>query len=204
MSSPQPHADDDAVVRAEWRLAMLQRLAEQAMAQVEAVKKDGSAESAEAFAKFSRAVRLTLTLHARLDEALRAHLAGVIPVVEDPDAIPADPYAPLKTGRKARVRDLVRDVIERETPDPAEHDALIDALEERLLCDAAYGDIENLPPRDIVERLCVDLDLHPDWNRWTGEGWTPNPPFFRPLCSLFATPSRRPLLDWDTEPDDLE
>ena len=43
--------------------------------------------------------------------------------------------------------------------------------------------------------LSADLTLKPDWRRWTGEGWKPNPPFWRPLCSHFATPSRSPILD---------
>ncbi len=102
------------------------------------------------------------------------------------------------------MRDLVREVIDRETPDAEDNDILVDALEERLLCDEAYDDIEALPTRDIVEHLCADLQLKPNWSRWTGEGWKPNPPFTRPLCSDFRTPSRRPILNDAPDPHPLE
>jgi hypothetical protein len=173
---------------------MLQRIAEKGLALIEAVREDGSAESAEAFAKLSRAVRLTLVLKAKLQEGPRS----------EPSSEAVDPYAALKTGRKAQVRELVRDVIDRETPDPEDNDTLVDALEERLLCDEAYDHIDELPARDIVERLCADLQLQPDWSRWTGEGWTPAPPFHRPLCSHFRTPNRRPILYDLPDPHPLE
>jgi hypothetical protein len=206
MSAPHPAPDapepvlDPAAARAQRRLAWLERLAEKGLALAEAVKEDGSAESAEAFAKFSRAVRLTITLEARLDAALADAAA------RDAAAREADPYAPLKSGVKARARELVRDVIDREIPDPEENDTIVDALEERLLCDEAYDHIEGLPMRDIVEHLCADLRLNPDWRRWTGDGWKPNPPFSRPLCSDFKVPSRTPILNDlpDPDPDPLE
>jgi hypothetical protein len=174
---------------------MLERLAQKGLALAEAVQEDGSAQSAEAFAKLSRAVRLTLILMAKLEEGPRARTE---------DAERGDPYAALKIGRKARMRELVREVIDRETPDPEDNDTLVDALEERLLCDEAYDDIEDLPARDIVERLCADLQLKPDWGRWTGEGWTPDPPFHRPLGSHFRTPSQRPILNDAPDPHPLE
>jgi hypothetical protein len=195
MSSPDPTSD----ARTERCLAMLERLAEKGMAMVEAVPEDGLAQSADTFAKLSRAVRLTIALIPRIEEGPRARRAKA---AADAEAI--DPFAALKTGRKAKVRELLRDVIDRETPDPEDNDTLVDALEERLLCDDAYDHIEDLPLRDIVERLCADLELNPDWSLWTGEGWKPKPPFYRPLCSDFRTPSRRPILNDLPDPDALE
>jgi hypothetical protein len=199
MLDAAPHATDveaPAAARTERCLALLERVAVKGVALAEAVKEDGSAESAEAFAKLSRGVRLTITLITKIQEGPRTRRS---------DAEAPDPYAALKTGRKAKVRGLVRDVIDRETPDPEESDALLDALEERLLCDEAYDVIEGLPLRDIVERLCADLELNPDWSRWTGDGWIPDPPFHRPLGSPFRAPSRTSVLmdldDIDDDPD---
>ena len=206
---------DPSTARAEQRLLALARVTRKGLAVMEAVEEDGSTDSVEAFAKASRGVRLTVTLEEKLDIALAFRLAGHFPwskAPSDEDAafaalgVPKDPYACLKTGRKGRARGLVADVVDRETPDPEEHDNLLDALDERLIYDVAYDNLEDLPLRDIVERLCQDLKLKPDWGRWTGDGWKPNPPFYRPRSSLFKAPSRVPILDHndDDDPDPLE
>jgi hypothetical protein len=191
---PEP-APDRAAARTERCLDRLERLADKGVAMAEALPEDGAAESAESFAKLSRAVRLTITLITKTQEGPRRPKTDA--GAESPRP---DPYAPLRTGKKAEVRTLVRDVIDRETPDAKDNDVLVDALDERLLCDEAYFNIADLPLRDIVERLCADLQLNPDWSRWTGEGWKPDPPFNRRLCSGFKTPSRRPIF---TEVPDL-
>jgi hypothetical protein len=104
-----------AAARAERRLAMLDRAAEKCLAMIEAVPQDGAKESADTVAKLTRALRLTLALQAKLEESppVRAKSPADEPAADAPD-----PFAALKTGKKARVRELVRDVIDRETPDP--------------------------------------------------------------------------------------
>ena len=211
--TPAPETDPP-IGRAEQRLAKLQRFSDKALAMAEAVPADGEAESAETFGKLSRAGRLTITLEEKLDAALAARLAGHFPGVETPNAddaafaalgVPKDPYACLKTGRKGRARELMADVVDHEIPDAEEHDGLLDALDERLIYDLAYDSVEDQPLRDIVEHLCHDLKLRPDWGRWVGDGWKPNPPFYRPRSSLFKAPSRVPILDHnDDESDALE
>jgi hypothetical protein len=219
MSTPHPAPDapepatDPAIARAERRLGKLDRLSDKGLEMTEALSADGSPASAESFAKLSRAVRLTITLEAKLDEALRARLAGESPKVEaargrsakDADDLDADaPFDRVRAGRRGVVRQLTVDVADREIPDAAEYDIFTAALDERLLYDLAYRNIDDLPLRDIVERLCADLLLKPDWSRWTGEGWKPNPPFFRPLASQFTGPSRTPLIGDDPDPDTRE
>ena len=214
---PQPAADP-AIARAEARLRVLARLAAKGMEVAEAVEANGSPDSAETFAKVSRAVRLTVTLEAKLDEVMRTRLAGEVARADKPrpggraragthvgpETDDDNPYAFLEIGKTARARELMVDVVDRETPDPVEYDHLLDAIDERLIYDEAYRALEDLPLRDIVERLCVDLDLKPDWSRWIGEGWATNPPFFRPLCSRFKRRSRAPILDVAPDPTSLE
>jgi hypothetical protein len=208
-AAPEP-AIAAAAARTERCLDRLERLADKALALAEAVTEDGSKESADAFAKHSRAVRLTIALIMKIQEgppARSAKAEAASPAnhpANHPAAVPPDAYAPLRTGKTAEVRELLRDVIDRETPDPKDNDALVDALDERLLCDEAYFHIADLPLRDIVERLCADLQLNPDWSRWTGEGWKPDPPFHRRLCSAFRTPSRRPIFTDLLDPDLLD
>jgi len=161
MSAPQPHGDtsppahDPRVARAERRQAMLERLAEKGMALVDAITADGSPVSAESFAKLSRAVRLTLALSQKLDYAERARLESRIAAaaeleVKAREAADVDPFAPIRTGRKAQVREWLRDVIDHEIPDAEANDILVDALDERLLCDDANDDLDSKPARDIV------------------------------------------------------
>jgi hypothetical protein len=211
MSAPHPAPDapetgiDPLVARAELRVAKLQEHSDKALEMARAVKADGSKETADSFAKISRAVRLTITLEAKLDGAVaeRREQAAARAETRRAEAA-ADPFAPLKTGRKARVRELVREAIDREVEDPDENDLLVDALEERLLCDDAYLDIEDLPLQNVVASVCADLMLSPDWRDWKGEGWKRKPPFTRSLCSKFRRPSRRTILTDTPDPAPLE
>ena len=83
---------------------------------------------------------------------------------------------------------------EREIDDGEALFGVFAALDERLDEDDAYRDLERLPLRETVERLCADLQLTPDWSRWDGEAWTPQEPFFRSKASIWRRPSRKPLL----------
>jgi hypothetical protein len=71
---------------------------------------------------------------------------------------------------------------------------VFEALVERLDEGEDYRDLLERPLREIVERLCRDLDLSPDWSQWRDDGWAPgySPDRFR--FSPFNRPSRRPLL----------
>ena len=192
--------------RPDRHMRLLERLADKGMELTEAIAPDGTPDSAETFAKLSRAVRLTITLEAKIDTALAARLAGEIPDIETPrgraraanddatDRADVDPYPELKTGKTARVRELLVDVIDREISDIDEWDDAVDALDERLVFDITYRDLNDAPLREIVERLCADLELKPDWSLWTGDGWTPHPPLRNPRPSLFPGPARRPAL----------
>jgi hypothetical protein len=48
--------------------------------------------------------------------------------------------------------------------------------------------------REIVERLCHDLKLDPDWSHWQGEAWDEHYSRVRGRMSDFRQPSRRPLM----------
>ena len=200
-AAPEPAIDPD-VARAERRLRVLATMGDKGLDVTLAIEADGSPQSAETFAKVSRAVRLTVTLEAKLDAiylAWRAAVAAQAPPPFDQfmndDGHPAETkHERVRAGRKGQVRELVVDVADHEIPDPDEYERLTDALDERLLRDEAYSHLEDLPIREIVERLCADLKLKPDWSRWTGKGWKPNPPFFRPRRSQFREPSAIPIL----------
>jgi hypothetical protein len=219
-------APDPAVLRAEWRLRLLEEIAEVCMdlarivhrqAQAAAQAADPTAiEPAEApvnrltpttadpsaaLARISRALRLTLALHARTDEALCALRAGVIAEREARRVAAGRRAADEAEARAKSHRDtverLVIEAAEREVEDDETLGAVMEALEERLEEDDAYWDLDQMPLREAVERLCADLELTPDWSRWEGEGWPPKPPFSRFRFSPWSRPSRTPLGDLD-------
>ena len=210
-------APDPAIARAERRLRLLEELAEIGMDLARDLRREAPAaaepeeaaaaqtpargDPAAAFARLSRAIRLTLALEARTDEQLKALRAGVAAEcearrVQARDRAAAEAEARGKAHRDA-VERLVLEAAEREVEDDASLGVVLEALEERLEEDDAYWDLDQMPLREAVERLCADLELTPDWSLWDGEGWPPKPPFSRSRFSPWVRPSRRPLRDLD-------
>jgi len=213
-SQPQALADDDpSVVLAEGRLRLLRELAEIGMKLARALEPAPAAaekgrDPADAFARLSRAIRLTLTLEAKTDEALRDLKSGVVRKrkKEAKRAARRHEAAAAKEAeeRAVKVRELVAEAAEFEIADAYEFAGRYYALRERLDEDSAYKDLSERPLREIVERLCKDLMISPDWSRWDGEGWTrqegaPK----RTRYSIFNQPSAVPLLE-DDDPDEPE
>jgi hypothetical protein len=228
---PTPAATPDpAVQRAEWRLRLLEEMAEICMDLARTVHRQAlapadSAEPAatdaaeppatraraaspstpdpsEAIARISRALRLTLTLHSRTDEALGALRAGIAADCEARRVVASCRETADAALRRQRRRDTVENLVfeaaEREIDDEEAMSDVLEALDERLDEDEAYADLEQSRLRETVERLCADLELTPDWSLWEGEGWGPKPPFSRSRFSIWARPSRRPLRPFDT------
>jgi hypothetical protein len=214
-----------AIARAERRLRILQDLTDLGMRLtrivVEQAEAAGVAPAADEdvadapvapranpandFARLSRAVRLTVNLEARADETLRALLAGDAPAREARrQARERRETAQADTRRKAardRVETLVMEVIDREAETAEDYVDLEDALRQRIEHDEAYEGLEDLPLGAVVERLCEDLRLTPDWRRWTGLGWIEDNPRLRPRRSPFNRKSRKPIEDDDEPPD---
>jgi len=216
---PDPPADPPAVdeaellaasaARIEHRLRLLDELAEMAMKMARRVTEEAatatdaaaSTYAADDLAKLSRAVRLTLDLAGRLEEALRALRAGEAAVRETRREKRAanDNRATIERSEagQVRVREQVAMAIARESESETESSDLLDALEERLADDIAYVFVGDTPLRETVERLCKDLGLSPDWSGWTEDGWpvTPSDSFPpREPWSPFNRVSRKPVL----------
>jgi hypothetical protein len=219
-----------SVARAELRLLRLQELAGIGMDLARGLhrraetadatqgagepKGEGSSDAAAddnagAFAKLSRAIRLTIDLEARADEALRALLSGETAACEarrearraarealadEADEAEQDEFA----DRKARAITQVCRAIAAESESEDEERELFAALIERVECDDAYDGIHDEPLRKVVEHLSADLGLTPDWSTWTETGWSRRPeeqPLGRTRWSPFNTPSRKPILE---------
>lgn len=218
---PPPIADDPAavaeaerlalaVVRAERRLRTFEEISEIGMRLLRGLENPPAKDEASdkprldpalAFAKLSRAVRLTLELEARAEETLRAAIAGEMTADATRGAarerLAREADADQQQRAVARVADQVFIAIARETETKDDYDERSAALDERLDWDVAYDDVRGRPFREVVEQLCEDLDLTPDWSDWTDDGW-PDPPQVgrdaRPHHSPFRAPSPWPIL----------
>ncbi|HWF01430.1 MAG TPA: hypothetical protein VG248_16640 [Caulobacteraceae bacterium] len=139
-------------------------------------------DPAESFARLSRAVRLTLALEAKAEEELSALITGV------KDRAAASPPAAndggFPSGRLPRdypsahrnkVRDAIFDVINREVTDIYPAQETLDLLYERLIEGERYDAFVHRPLKEAVAAICDDLGLHPDWSRWTDDGFPPRP-----------------------------
>ena len=97
-----------------------------------------------------------------------------------------------------RVCAQVAIAIGRESETEAEECERLAAMMERIDGDEAYINVESRPLRDIVNQLCGELDLKPDWSSWTKTGWparTRSGPDARPRWSPFHQNSRGPILE---------
>lgn len=222
MSDPSSELDEvaaAAVLRAERRLRLLEELTGIGMeiarslrpgavvaepAAQEAPGAGPAGDLADAFAKVSRAVRLTIALESKTDQELRKLRkppSAFERMLEESNTAKRRSYDAdnRRSDHIARIEAIIGDAIDREVETEEAYCELNDALEQRLDWDEAYMSSQQRPLRETVERLCHDLGLSPDWSCWTGEGWswTAEEPPFRPPWSPFIQPSRRPIVITD-------
>lgn len=197
---PSPQADDQAPApgaapRAliERQLWVLGRLAEVGLNVALAIEQQATAAAEEpdaaepppasrpgrvvqgdialAYARASRAVRLTVALQAKLIKDLQAldETAARLRRGEQVDA--ERERQAREAARKERVERIIERVIRAELSDEDEADRLAEAAWERLDHDEFYGDLLAQPIGEIIARVCRDLGLAPDWSRLAEEAW---------------------------------
>jgi hypothetical protein len=198
-----------AVARAERRLRVLAEIGEigmRLMRKLEDAPAAGASppDPASDFAKLSRAVRLTLDLERHVEEDLFGLLNSQM-IVRTAEREAGERLARKADEKpshdaKSRVADQVGVAIVREVESESERGERYAAMVERLDFDDAYDDVRDRPLREVVEQLCGDLGLAPDWSGWTDEGWPEAVdagvgPGARPLFSPFRRPSPTPILE---------
>jgi hypothetical protein len=199
-----------SVRRAERRLRLLEEVSDITMELLRALRPgavaaaapagDPGRDPAESCARLSRAIRLTFVLEAKTDQELRDLKAGVVRERQEERKRARKRADKEAEAREERVEELVVKVIEAEAENGETYCILREALEERLEWDAAYRNCGRRPLEETVARLCHDLDLSFDRDRWNGEGWIDDGPPARPRCSDFHNPSPSPLLNVNLEP----
>jgi hypothetical protein len=207
MSDPTPEpAEDPAAARAERRLALLEEMAEIGMRMLRRLddNRASDAESAEAFARISRAVRLTLALEEKTDRFLAELLTGPQRLAQGqgqgqaPE--PVDYALQAHERRKAALRerkanafDLLVAVSESEGESLESAEKLFDALAESIdVVESAVRGELPLPP--MIEGVCARLGLGPELSRRVAEGWRAGYLATRPRFNPWRPSPASPLL----------
>jgi hypothetical protein len=203
-STPAPPAAAlvaDAIARIRARRDVLDLLARKGMEMVERLVAGEAVEiagrkpfddPARAFAVISRAVRFCVALACRLDEAIIAlSRGGPIPdlAILAPDAPAASkaakspasvsepaPEAPAaEPGPRLRIARAVDAAIEAEAGDSEAAERLREYVQEHFIEGENYDALLHQPWRAVVQAICSDLGLHPDWTTLDGEDGDPPP-----------------------------
>src|SRR3569833_1918417 len=161
----EPGAPEDVRPLIDEQLKLRGELAELGRRSARAVVRDAesetpppAAETALAYTRVSRAVRLCIMLQGKLLEA------------RDEEDELQEMFTPVYR-RKARVEKVIERIAEAEAEDDDTADALIIEAGERLDDEDLYGDLMERPMGEIVARLCKDLGLEPDWSELSQELW---------------------------------
>jgi hypothetical protein len=141
-------------------------------------------DQTHAYDVLSRAVRICLVLANRLDKETIAVLqGGPIPdlaiLAPEPPAVsrapkpdpapvakPAPKAAADDTDPRARIARAVETVIATETADREAAKRMIAYVQQHLIEGEDYDAFLHQPWRVVVQTLCTDLGLHPDWTTW--------------------------------------
>jgi len=186
VSDPAPaggEGEAQALIRRQ--LAMLGRLAEaglnialvierQVMA-AEAAAPDAPpaplGDLALAYGRVSRAVRLAVALQTRLLKDLQELDEAAVRRRRGAAAEAARDRQAREAARKTRVERIVGRLICEAFSDQADVDRLAEDLYERLDDDDIYGVLLDRPVSEIIELICRDLGIAPDWSRLAQEAW---------------------------------
>jgi hypothetical protein len=176
-----------AQARAARQLAMLQELAEiglqmaravrdEALACVDAAEDDaprppsrfGNGDLGLVYSRIARAVRQTLALETRVaDDSERSR------VEREQRRVAALRWA--SEERQREIRDYVAEAIEAEAVEKQsserEVERLLNDLDERIEAGDYDDRLDDAPVGELVERICADLGVIPDWNLWDDHDW---------------------------------
>ena len=164
----------------ERQLQVLGELAEVGLEVARAIARQANGTSAEtvvqgdlalAYARVSRAVRLTIALQSKLIEDLQALERDTAMQSLRAEADVEHAQWSVDHNHKARIECVVRRVIKAEHADEETYGEMIGETGERLDDDTLYRDVLTRPISEVVALICRDLGLSPDWPRLAQEAW---------------------------------
>ena len=201
VARPELAAIDASIARGNWWVRLFDELSERGVERAQALAESPDPASRgliRTVERVFRAVRLAVMAAMGLDRILagladlRASSAAAIAAARARAMAKAeaDAAARERTARRAAAADEApeapdeeerpreTDGAERDRPGPRDRDPLVEALEKRLgAVDPAIVDFDDLALRETVLRICADLGITPDWDRWEAGDWmTSDPP----------------------------
>jgi len=176
-----------AQARAARQLAMLQELAEIGMQIARAVRDEalapepaddvgaprpssrfGNGDLGLVYSRIARAVRQSLALETRVAEDIEK-----AKVEREQRRVAALRWA--ADERQHEIRDYVAEAIEAEAVEKKsserEVERLLDDLDERIEAGDYDDTLQTAPIGELVERICADLGVTPDWDLWDQHDW---------------------------------
>jgi hypothetical protein len=177
---------------AEMSMALARAVTECALMRLAAPETDAAAEAQAALppgfrgdpvaaqGRAARSVRLTLGLYAKIKRERAAAVAVArAKAGTDKDSViaqieaGADKVRAMLAGIAAepmdRAREALDGLIDDQPCDAAEKERLWEAVDERL--DVETDDRVGVSTSAMIARVCRDLGLTPDWDRWKDEPW---------------------------------
>jgi hypothetical protein len=131
-----------------------------------------------AFDRVNRAVRYTIMLEGRLLGELIALDSGEArPPARSPGPAHAEAQAEAQAedeARKAQVAEALSGIIandQKDGQDTERRERLERETAERLRDDSRLADILTLPISEVIDIICRDLGIQPDWLRLSEEDW---------------------------------
>jgi hypothetical protein len=180
-SPPKADLQDRARALLEKQLAVLDRMADAGLDIVLALRDEALAPEAAraaplaqdiglAYSRVTRAVRLTLALQTQVMEALVALDQPSAPAPSPASGAGAPAPNPA-ASRRNRVRAVVERVILAEKGGGREFERLAKIAERLLEDEDLCDDILAKPMSELVDMICHDLGLSPEWLRLAEEAW---------------------------------
>ena len=210
-----------AAFQAERQLQQLRRIADMGEAMVKGVQElflarvakelaDGveGTDLTPAFARATRALRLTMALESKIVEAQDKRNRKETAAQTERQAEQERDAAAALQARKARRKDKVRRTVEQAITAGAEDGAvdwgdvedLRSDLRERLDDDDIEDELADRPIGEIVAGICQDFGLSPDWNIWAHKPWAIEEARTKPPGSPYASYQPEPATDGESRP----
>jgi hypothetical protein len=202
------------VVHAEQRLEVLRELTELGMALARDLTRRALAapekpapdaataprrDPADAFARLSRAIRLTVALEAKTEDQLSALRAGGAPPSAAKPSVPecdATPWIAPKPfpgdhpcAKRNRIRNAVFDTVDREVMHEFERaQDILETTHDWLAEGKDFDSLVELPLKEAVAAVLRYFDMHPDLSHWTDDGPPPSVRTPRQIWERFWPP----------------